>query len=184
MPKSIKVLLVFLLVVFGVLPAAVAIRNSLKPSTGTVAATPAEAPLPAEAAAPVEAAPVAAVAPVEAVAPVAAAAPVAPIPTTPTNDQAFAEYKAALETISGMSSFVSDIRPGLIDGMVELEVTVNFQEESKPAREDFAVSLWEAWVAASDLEDVDDARIRLVNRQGKQVGGSRMIGGSVIYVDD
>ncbi len=178
MPKSIKVLLVFLLVVFGVLPAAVAIRNSLKPSTGTVTATPAEAPLPAEAAAPVEAAPVAAVAPVEAV------APVAPIPTTPTNDQAFAEYKAALETIPGMSSFVSDIRPGLIDGMVELEVTVNFQEESKPAREDFAVSLWEAWVAASDLEDVDDARIRLVNRQGKHVGGSRMIGGSVIYVDD
>ena len=167
MSKPIKVLLVFLFVTFGVLPVAASIITSLKPSDGTVVATPAEAALPAEAVPSAE-----------------AAMPAEPIATKPTNNQAIAEYKAALETISGMSNFVSDIRPGLIDGMVDLEVTASFQAENKAAREDFAVALWEAWAAASDLEDVDDARIRLVTRQGKQVGGSRMIGGSVIYVDD
>lgn len=159
--KFLKVLLVSILVMFGALPLLVAIKNSLDPSAGTVATIPIEAPLPTEAATPVQA-----------------------VSSKPTNDQAIAEYKARLNTIPGFSNFVSDIRPGLIDGMVELDVTVNFQEESKPAREDFAVSLWETWATASGVKDVDDARIRLVTRQGKEVGGSRMIGGSVIYVVD
>lgn len=153
--KFLKVLLVSTLVMFGALPLVATVITSLKPSAGTEAVTPVEA-----------------VTLVEAVKP------------KPTNDQAIAEYKAGLEAISGISDFVSDIRPGLIDGTVEIEVTVNFQEESKPAREDFAASLWETWATVSGVKDVDDARIRLVNRQGKQVGGSRMIGGSMIYVDD
>jgi hypothetical protein len=116
------------------------------------------------------------------------APPASPAPVAskekPSQEQAVAEYKAALGSVPNMGDFVADVRPGLIEGLVEIQVTTFYAAQQKGARQNFAVALWEAWVTASGLEDVDKARIRLVNRQGQQVGGSRVIGGSVIYVDD
>lgn len=102
----------------------------------------------------------------------------------PTQEQAAADYEARIRRVANMSDFVVDIRLGLIDGLVEIEVTPFYASQHKAARQDFAVALWETWASASGVEDVDKARIRLVNRQGQQVGGSRAIAGSVIYVDD
>lgn len=95
-----------------------------------------------------------------------------------------ADYKAGLSAVPGMSSFVADVRPGLIDGLVEIEVTASFQVAHKAEREELATALWEAWTRSYGSADVDKGRIRLVNGQGRQVGGSRAIAGSVIYVDD
>ena len=151
-----KMLLAFLFFIFGVLPLTAIVTSLFMPSDKTDSQSSAEASRSIEAA-----------------------------PSELTNEQAVAQYKAGLDTILSMSEFISDIRPGLIDGLVEIEVTAAFREESKPVREDFAVALWEAWVVALDAkDDVDAARIHLVSRQGQQVGGSRTIGGSVIYVED
>lgn len=105
-------------------------------------------------------------------------------PVLASNTDLIADYKEGLSTIPGMANFVADVRPGLIDGLVEIEVTPTYQAEAKVSRENLASALWKAWAYSYGHDDVDKARIRLVDGRGKQVGGSRVIAGSMIYVDD
>ena len=45
-----------------------------------------------------------------------------------------------------------------------------------------AQSLWEAWALIASPKEPDRARIKLVDLNGNEVGGSRMLGGSLIWV--
>lgn len=111
-----------------------------------------------------------------------------PTPTPAVVQQAstdpISDFKGGLLATPGATQFVESVRPGRLDGEVEIVVTAAFQNSSKASREDLAQALWTAWVTASGVSDVDKARLRLVDKYGKQIGGSRAIAGSVIYVDD
>ncbi|PZO13145.1 MAG: hypothetical protein DCF25_16480 [Leptolyngbya foveolarum] len=109
---------------------------------------------------------------------------IAPVSVPISQVDPITDYQAGLSAVPSMAAFVADVRLGLIDGLVEIEVTPQFQAEAKADREGLAVVLWEAWTRSYGGDDVDNARIRLVDEQGRQVGGSRAIAGSVIYVDD
>jgi len=47
-----------------------------------------------------------------------------------------------------------------------------------------AETLWEAWAGIANPKKPDQARIKIVDRKGNSVGGSRVWGGSLIWVDD
>jgi hypothetical protein len=47
-----------------------------------------------------------------------------------------------------------------------------------------AQTLWKAWAAIASPKDPDNARIKLVDQNGNEVGGSRVWGGSLIWVQD
>ena len=45
-----------------------------------------------------------------------------------------------------------------------------------------AQSLWEIWARIASPRDADSARIKIVDRRGNEVGGSRIVAGSMIWV--
>jgi hypothetical protein len=47
-----------------------------------------------------------------------------------------------------------------------------------------AQSLWKSWASIASPDDLDKARIRLVDFNGNEVGGSRILGGSLIWVQE
>lgn len=46
-----------------------------------------------------------------------------------------------------------------------------------------AQNLWECWAKINSPAEVDTSRIQIVDGNGNRVGGSRMLGGSLIWVD-
>ena len=57
---------------------------------------------------------------------------------------------------------------------------------SKSQRLELATLMWQAWAKENlaDQPDLDRSRIKLVSQAGRDVGGSRALGGSLIYVED
>jgi len=47
-----------------------------------------------------------------------------------------------------------------------------------------AQALWETWATIASPKDPDNARIKLIDMRGNEVGGSRVWGGSLIWVKD
>jgi len=47
-----------------------------------------------------------------------------------------------------------------------------------------AQTLWKAWALVASPHDLDSARIKLIDHNGNEVGGSRLLGGSLIWVQD
>lgn len=47
-----------------------------------------------------------------------------------------------------------------------------------------AQNLWKQWARIASPTDVDKARLKLVDLNGNEVGGSRALGGSLLWVDD
>ena len=47
-----------------------------------------------------------------------------------------------------------------------------------------AQTLWEAWAHIASPQDLDKARIKIVDQRGNEVGGSRVWGGSLIWVQE
>ena len=44
--------------------------------------------------------------------------------------------------------------------------------------------MWEWWAAIASPQEPDLARIKIVDAKGNEVGGSRVWGGSLIWVQD
>jgi hypothetical protein len=55
---------------------------------------------------------------------------------------------------------------------------------NKQIRYQDAQTLWQVWASISSPSDQDKARISIVDFNGNEVGGSRWLGGSVIWVQD
>lgn len=47
-----------------------------------------------------------------------------------------------------------------------------------------AQALWRVWASIASPSKPDGARIKIVDQMGNEVGGSRILGGSLIWVDD
>jgi hypothetical protein len=54
----------------------------------------------------------------------------------------------------------------------------------KQVRLQDAQTLWQAWALVASPKDQDRARIKIVDHNGNEVGGSRVWGGSLIWVND
>lgn len=55
---------------------------------------------------------------------------------------------------------------------------------NKQIRLQDAQTLWKAWAVVASKDDPDSARIKLVDLNGNEVGGSRVLAGSLIWVQD
>lgn len=65
-----------------------------------------------------------------------------------------------------------------------ITVDNDWHRQPKQIRLQHAQWLQQRWVAALGVDDGDKARIKVVDLQGNEVGGSRIVGGSLIWVDE
>lgn len=98
------------------------------------------------------------------------------------------EFESELKRIDPSGQLVTRVAPDRFmtdcDTCIDITVASGFLGLNKATRLEVATQLWTIWVRYSDVTDVDKARIRLVTQSGRKVGGSGMMGGSMIYVDD
>ncbi|MBI5487416.1 MAG: hypothetical protein HY905_08790 [Deltaproteobacteria bacterium] len=94
-------------------------------------------------------------------------------------------FKAAVES-SGVGAVVRiGLEPADRDGNT-LVITVGdgWHVAVKQIRLQAAQDLWRMWADINSASSPDDSRIKLVDLNGNEVGGSRVIGGSMIWVQD
>ncbi len=72
------------------------------------------------------------------------------------------------------------------DSILEATLTVGntWHVRHKQIRLQDAQALWELWATIASPKEPDSARIKIVDLRGNEVGGSRILGGSLIWVDD
>ncbi|QQE64147.1 hypothetical protein GFS31_08260 [Leptolyngbya sp. BL0902] len=97
-------------------------------------------------------------------------------------------FAAELRRIDPSGQLVTRVAPDRFmtdcDTCIDITVSSGFLGLNKATRQEVATQLWTIWVRYSGVTDADKARIRLITQSGKKVGGSGMMGGSMIYVDD
>jgi hypothetical protein len=78
---------------------------------------------------------------------------------------------------------VSGIAATSVDGF-KATMTVNNEWHLLPyqIRLQAAQNLWKSWARIASPKDVDKARLKLVDLNGNEVGGSRVLAGSLIWV--
>lgn len=101
---------------------------------------------------------------------------------TPAQSQAASKaFRAELATINATT---------LIDSLgvtgATATITVNNAWHGQPYqnRLQAAQGLWERWARIADTEEQDFSRIKIVDLRGNEVGGSRILGGSLIWVQE
>ncbi|MEP7341528.1 MAG: zinc ribbon domain-containing protein [Acidobacteriota bacterium] len=82
---------------------------------------------------------------------------------------------------------------GLIDDMklddnnsdkLVITMKADWHYENKAIRKEAATMMWKLWAAIHSPGTPDIARLSLRDRAGNEVGGSRVLGGSLIWVGD
>lgn len=97
-----------------------------------------------------------------------------------------AAYKTLLEA-TGAGALITGLKARYVTGdVMELTLVVSnlWHIRHKQIRLQDAQNLWEAWATLASRDAPDNARLKIEDQNGNQVGGSRWIAGSVIYVDD
>lgn len=102
---------------------------------------------------------------------------------TPELEKLQSEYVSALSKADFDQSLLFAVQ--LIDERtMEVSVTDAWRNQPETARLAFATTTWEAWAQVASPQDVDHAKINLVDKQQHRVGGSSWFGGSQISVND
>jgi hypothetical protein len=93
-------------------------------------------------------------------------------------------YHAVLK--AAKVDLIKSISVGYRDGMWTATLTVKdiWHLRHKQLRLQDAQNLWKAWAVIASPKDLDQARIKLVDENDNEVGGSRVWGGSMIWVQD
>jgi len=98
------------------------------------------------------------------------------------------EFATELRRIDPNGMLVTRVAPDQFltdcDTCIDITVSATFLSLNKATRLELATQLWTIWARYSRASRPDEARIRLVTQSGKRVGGSGMMGGSMISVDD
>lgn len=94
-------------------------------------------------------------------------------------------FKNALAKVPGASNLVADadVNP-VVPRQIKILVTTRWLYQPKAVRQELATSLWNLWARIENPDHPDSARISLITPSGTEVGGSRILGGSLIWVDD
>ena len=94
-------------------------------------------------------------------------------------------FKNTLAKVPGASNLVvdADVNP-IVPRQLKILVTTRWLYQPKSVRHELATSLWTLWARIEEPDHPDSARISLITPSGTEVGGSRILGGSLIWVDD
>lgn len=97
-------------------------------------------------------------------------------------------YRAEIQRIDPNGLLIVRVEPNPFmqncDTCIDITVTPSFLMQNKAVRLEAARNFWRIWASMSSPTEPDKARIRLVTQSGTKVGGSGMLGGSLISVDD
>jgi hypothetical protein len=93
-----------------------------------------------------------------------------------------AQFAATLRTFDPTGAAVVRVERGSTDDELKVTVANAWHYEPHQIRLQTAQSLWKAWAAIHAPADLDRARLRLVDLNGNDVGGSGWLGGSMVSV--
>lgn len=100
--------------------------------------------------------------------------------------QAKARDKILLDSFIGQvdPNFVKRVSMKRISSSLQLTITVSniWHIRAYQIRLQDAQTLWEIWARIASPSELDSARIKIVDLRGNEVGGSRVLAGSLIWV--
>jgi hypothetical protein len=94
------------------------------------------------------------------------------------------EFLNLIRTYDPRQQLVVDATPGRVQDQLVITVPNTFHRLHYQERLQAAQLLWQVWVTVLKPKDADYARVKLVDRLGNEVGGSRALGGSLIWVQE
>jgi len=94
------------------------------------------------------------------------------------------QFLTVIRKYDPQKQLVVDATPGRVPDQLVIAVPNTFHRLHYQERLQAAQLLWQVWVTVLKPKDPDHARIKLVDRLGNEVGGSRALGGSLIWVQE
>jgi hypothetical protein len=91
-------------------------------------------------------------------------------------------YLSLLRSSGITDALVIDVAPGRVDGEIKITVANGWHFQPYQLRLQGAQNLWKIWANLHAPTKPDSAHIRLVDLNGNDVGGSRALAGSLIWV--
>jgi hypothetical protein len=89
-----------------------------------------------------------------------------------------------MKTVDRNGDIVTNVAPGRMEGEAKITVSNLWHYQPYQVRLQTAQNFWSAWANTHSPNDPDKARIRIVDLNGNEVGGSRVWAGSLIWVQD
>ena len=93
-------------------------------------------------------------------------------------------FITAMRKIGIDNSLIEKAQMGPHGNFLLITVSNLWHTQSKQIRYQSAQNLWKIWASIHSPDSSDDARIKLVDYNGNEVGGSRVVAGSMIWVQD
>jgi hypothetical protein len=97
---------------------------------------------------------------------------------------ALRQYSEFVGLLDEKRDFILQVTPGLREKEVKITVTNAWHIQHYQARLQLAQNLWTTWAKMASPREPDQARISIVDLNGNEVGGSRILGGSLIWVSE
>jgi hypothetical protein len=94
------------------------------------------------------------------------------------------EFLTVIRKYDPRKQLVVDATPGKLQDQIVITVPNAFHRLHYQERLQAAQLLWQVWVSVRRPKDPDHARIKLVDLLGNEVGGSRALGGSLVWVQE
>jgi hypothetical protein len=95
-----------------------------------------------------------------------------------------AEFRQVALGIDSKRRFIVGVNEGLTPDYLKITVGNDWHYEPYQMRLQMAQAIWKAWAVIHSPNDLDKSRLQLVDGMDNEVGGSRVFGGSMIWVDD
>lgn len=106
-----------------------------------------------------------------------------PVPAKPVSND-IDEYRKLLRSIDSKGDIVRGVSEGLSPDQIKITVANSWHYEPYQMRLQLAQKLWETWARLHSPSEPDKARIKIVDLNDNEVGGSRVWAGSLIWVQE
>lgn len=94
------------------------------------------------------------------------------------------QYRSTMQTVDKDGSFVKSVGSGLTTDHLNITVADRWHYEPYQIRLQMGQALWKLWAGIHSPNEPDKARISIRDQMGNEVGGSRLLGGSLIWVQE
>lgn len=92
-------------------------------------------------------------------------------------------FEQAVRVFDPDGTSIVAVEPAGYGGMILVTVSNEWYYQPYQIREHAAQNLWKMWAIIYSPENSDHARIKLLDLNGNRVGGSSILGGSLVDVD-
>jgi hypothetical protein len=93
-------------------------------------------------------------------------------------------YRSLISSIDEDGNVIASVSQGRMDGEVKITVSNAWHYQPYQVRLQTAQNLWNAWSRVHSPNDPDKSRIQIVDLNDNKVGGSRVLAGSLIWVQE